>query len=89
MKMNSNAEQVVKPDHYQGKGGLQAIDVIEAFGLGFSLGNVIKYVLRAGKKEDRLQDLEKAMEYLKFEIENTKRIVKEVEAYIANLPEDL
>ena len=67
----------------------EAIDVIEAFGLGFSLGNVVKYVLRAGKKEDRLKDLEKAMEYLKFEIENTKRIVKEVEAYIANLPEDL
>jgi hypothetical protein len=89
MKMNINAEQVVKPDHYQGKGGLQAIDVIEAFGLGFSLGNVVKYVLRAGKKDDRLKDLEKAMEYLKFEIENTKRIVKEVEAYIANLPEDL
>jgi hypothetical protein len=89
MKMNSNAEQVVKPDHYQGKGGLQAIDVIEAFGLGFSLGNVIKYVLRAGKKQDRIQDLEKAMEYLKFEIENTKKIVKEVEAYIANLPDDL
>jgi hypothetical protein len=87
--MNSNAEHVVKPDHYQGKGGLQAIDVIEAFGLGFSLGNVIKYVLRAGKKEDRLLDLEKAMEYLKYEIENTKKIVKEVEAYIANLPDDL
>jgi hypothetical protein len=89
MKMNSSAEQVVKPDHYQGKGGLQAIDVIEAFGLGFSLGNVIKYVLRAGKKQDRIQDLEKAMEYLKFEIENTRKIVKEVEAYIANLPDDL
>jgi hypothetical protein len=89
MKMNSSAEQVVKPDHYQGKGGLQAIDVIEAFGLGFSLGNVIKYVLRAGKKQDRIQDLEKAMEYLKFEIENTRKIVKEVEEYIANLPDDL
>ena len=87
--MNSSAEQVVKPDHYQGKGGLQAIDVIEAFGLGFSLGNVIKYVLRAGKKQDRIQDLEKAMEYLKFEIENTRKIVKEVEEYIANLPDDL
>ena len=87
--MNSNAEQVVKPDHYQGKGGLQAIDVIESFGLGFSLGNVIKYVLRAGKKHDRLNDLEKAMEYLKYEIDNTKRVVKEVEEYIANLPEDL
>lgn len=80
---------MIKPDHYQGKGGLQAIDVIEAFGLGFSLGNVIKYVIRAGKKEDRIQDLEKAMEYLKYEIDNTKKIVKEVKEYIANLPDDL
>ena len=87
--MNTTSNQVVKPDHYQGKGGLQAIDVIEAFGLGFSLGNVVKYVLRAGKKDDRVKDLEKAMEYLKYEIENTKRIVQEVESYIASLPEDL
>lgn len=34
------------PDHYQGN-DLEAIDVIESFGLGFCLGNVIKYVLRA------------------------------------------
>lgn len=87
--MNTHTDQVVNPSHYQGKGGMSAINVIEAFGLGFSLGNVVKYVLRAGKKEDRLKDLEKAMEYLKYEIENTKRIVEEVENYIANLPEDL
>lgn len=87
--MNKNSDQVIRPDHYQGKGGLQVIDVIDAFGLGFSLGNVVKYVLRAGHKGDKITDLEKAIEYLKFEIENHKRVVKEVENYIASLPEDL
>ena len=87
--MNKNSDQVIRPDHYQGKGGLQVIEVIDAFGLGFSLGNVIKYVLRAGHKGDKITDLEKAIEYLKFEIDNHKKIVKEVETYIASLPEDV
>ena len=39
------------PDHYGGKENTyEAIKVIEAYNLNFSLGNVIKYVLRAGKK---------------------------------------
>jgi len=53
----------VKPSHYQGN-GMQAVDVIEAFKLGYNLGNVVKYVLRAGKKDDRNQDLDKAIAYL-------------------------
>lgn len=64
-------EKVNHPSHYQGK-GLEAIDVIESFGLGFNLGNAIKYILRAGKKgsepEDRLNDLKKADWYLSREI---------------------
>jgi hypothetical protein len=55
------------PGHYQ-SGKMEAIDVIEAFGLGFNLGNVVKYVLRAGKKGDRREDLEKAKWYLDREI---------------------
>jgi len=57
---------VSSPTHYQGK-GLQAIDVIEDFSLGFNLGNSIKYILRAGKKGDRIQDLKKAIWYLERE----------------------
>lgn len=55
-------DAVKAPRHYQGN-GLQAIDVIEDWGLGFHLGNAVKYVLRAPHK-GREQDLEKACRYL-------------------------
>ena len=60
------------PAHYQGN-GLEAIDVIEAFDLSFCLGNAVKYILRAGKKDSVIQELEKAIWYLKREIENNKK----------------
>lgn len=57
------------PTHYQGN-GLEVIEVIEAFGLGFNLGNAIKYILRAGRKTtDRDQDLRKAIWYIQHEID--------------------
>ena len=49
------------------------IDVIEAFSLGFHLGNVVKYVLRWRKKDDEITELEKAAWYLNREIENRKK----------------
>lgn len=52
------------PPHYRSANGLEAIDVIEGFGLGFHLGNVVKYILRAGRKDALLQDLRKARWYL-------------------------
>jgi len=55
------------PPHYS-HSGIEAIDVIEAWGLGFNLGNVIKYVARAGHKGDTLEDLRKARWYLDREI---------------------
>lgn len=58
------ADVVVAPAHYQAAGGIEAIDVIEGFGLNFRLGNAVKYILRAGKKDRVVQDLEKAMWYL-------------------------
>ncbi len=57
----------INPNHYIGK-TMQAIDVIEAFDLGFNLGNVIKYVCRAYLKGERLKDLKKAQWYLQREI---------------------
>ena len=63
-----------KSDHYC-SGGIEAIDVIEAYKLNFCLGNVIKYVLRCGHKgsdSDALRDLEKAKAYLEREIEHRK-----------------
>lgn len=60
------ADQVVnRPKHYRSsRDGLEAIDVIEAFGLGFHEGNAIKYILRAGRKGPALEDLQKAVWYL-------------------------
>ncbi len=60
-------EKIDHPAHYQGK-GIEAIDVIEAFELNFNLGNSVKYILRAGKKDNLKQDLEKALWYLTKEL---------------------
>lgn len=61
------------PTHYQGT--IQPIDLINAQDLNFNLGNVVKYVCRAGKKqgENILSDLEKAKDYINFEIERVKQ----------------
>lgn len=56
------------PAHYQAA-GLEVIDVIEAFDLGFRLGNAAKYILRAGRKGDAIEDLKKARWYLEREIQ--------------------
>lgn len=63
-------EMVDHPQHYQGN-KFEVIDIIEDYRLGFCLGNAIKYILRAGKKDDYVQDLNKAIWYLKREIQST------------------
>ena len=61
--------RVEHPDHYQTSAGLEAIDVIEAFFHdSFHLGNVFKYLARAGRKGDYVEDLQKASWYLQREI---------------------
>ena len=63
-------DPVTNPSHYQTSTGLEAIDVIEAFFHdSFHLGNAFKYIARAGKKGDYVEDLEKAAWYLRREIE--------------------
>lgn len=65
-------EVVDHPKHYAGRNGLEAIDVIDAFNLNFNLGSAIKYILRLGKKDDEVTELEKAIWYLKRELQNIK-----------------
>ena len=62
------------PDHYRRDTGHEAIDVIEAWGLGFNLGNAVKYIARCGRKDgaSRREDLEKALWYLRREIDAQK-----------------
>ena len=66
-------EMVDHPKHYN-MGKYEAIDVIEDWELGFNLGNTVKYISRAGHKDNILQDLKKAAWYLDREI---KRLEKE------------
>lgn len=66
-------EAVDHPSHYGGKDNpYEAIKVIEAWNLGFNLGNTVKYISRAGKKDAIVQDLEKAKWYLEREISKLK-----------------
>jgi hypothetical protein len=66
-------EAVNHPQHYGGKDNpYEAIKVIEAWNLGFCLGNTIKYISRCGKKDDEIQELEKALWYLQREIDTRK-----------------
>ena len=62
------ADLVNHPAHYK-VGGIETIDFIEAKGLGYHLGNAVKYITRADHKGNRRQDLEKARWYLDRAIE--------------------
>lgn len=54
--------------HYDSGKEYDLIDVCKDYSLNFNRGNVMKYVARAGKKDDELQDLRKALDYLQREI---------------------
>ncbi|MDH5541931.1 MAG: DUF3310 domain-containing protein [Nitrospinota bacterium] len=72
-------EKVDHPSHYGGKDNpYEAIKVIEAWSLGFNLGNAIKYISRAGRKEGSppREDLKKAAGYLDREIKKHERTGK-------------
>lgn len=62
--------QIYHPAYYC-FGKYEPVKVIQDWGLSFCLGNVLKYIARAGRKDgnSRLQDLQKAKQYLEFEIE--------------------
>ena len=62
-KLRTAADNVNHPSHYK-TGGIETIDFIEAKGLGYHLGNVVKYITRADHKGNRKEDLLKAQWYL-------------------------
>ena len=62
--MDKVTDNINHPQYYQSD-GMEVINVIEAFDLGFNLGNATKYILRAGKKTgDTNTDIKKALWYL-------------------------
>jgi len=55
--------------HYESTGDYDVIDFVQDYKLNFNRGNVVKYIARAGKKDDELQDLLKAKDYIEREIQ--------------------
>jgi len=56
--------------YYKNEQDYDVIDICTDYNLNFNRGNILKYVVRAGKKDDELQDLRKALDYLQREIEH-------------------
>jgi hypothetical protein len=75
MTSRDDRSAVDHPAHYGGADGpYEAIKVIEAWGLGFNLGNAVKYIARAGKKcpDAYIEDLKKASWYIQRAISNAE-----------------
>lgn len=70
VEMPTKEDVINHPSHYT-RGNIEVIDFIEDQQLPYHLGNVIKYIARAGHKGDKLEDLKKARWYL-------DRYIKEV-----------
>jgi len=70
--VNRMSDSVNHPAHYT-DGKIEVIDFIDDKNLNFSLGNAVKYICRAGKKDPNkyVEDLKKAIWYINHEIERT------------------
>lgn len=68
----NQCDDINHPSHYT-QGDIEVIDYIEDKKLGYRLGNVVKYVSRAGHKDDAIKDLKKARWYLNREIEKREQ----------------
>lgn len=77
---NENPNDQRIPNYYKGKKGMEARDVIWQFDLSYNVGTATTYLLRAGKKKEagmddiakHIEDLQKAINHLTFEIDNLK-----------------
>ena len=62
------------PTYYQ-RGSCDVWDFVREQGLNFHLGNAIKYICRAGYKDSKIQDLEKAIHYLENELHHEENLL--------------
>lgn len=67
--MEKNFDVVARPSHYAEGRKYEPKDVIRDWNLNFNLGSAVKYISRAGRKDDILQDLRKAIQFIQFEID--------------------
>ncbi len=82
------SDDVNHPVHYGGEeNAYEAIKVIEAWDLDFNLGNTVKYIARAGRKDPskKVEDLEKARFYLNRAIEREKSRAPPVKSSLDSL----
>ena len=67
-----NKENVNHPLHYN-TGNIEVIDAILDWKLNFCLGNAVKYITRCEHKNNKIEDLKKAIFYLNREIEESEK----------------
>lgn len=77
-------DPVNNPRHYTEGRQHEPIDVIEDWGLDFQLGNAVKYISRAGRKGNAVQDLKKAIWYIEREISKLEK-EREAQSHIASV----
>lgn len=63
------SDVIKHPSHYTDGRKYEPKDVIRDWGLNFNIGSAVKYLSRAGRKDDIVQDLRKAQEFIQFEID--------------------
>lgn len=66
--VNANAN-ISHPSHYIDGREFEPKDVIRDWDLNFNLGSAVKYISRAGRKGDAIEDLQKAQQFIQFEID--------------------
>ena len=67
--MEKEHNVISHPSHYCDGRKYEPKDVIRDWGLNFNLGSACKYISRAGRKGDIVEDLEKAKQFIQFEID--------------------
>lgn len=67
--MKENFNDISNPQHYHEGRKYHPYKVIHDWGLNFNLGSAVKYIARAGRKKDAIEDLKKAIQYIEFELE--------------------
>lgn len=74
-KSSNVSSTLSRPAHYGGEDNpFEAIKIIHHYNLNFNLGNIIKYTLRCGKKDEAIKELEKIKQYADFEIQRLNNI---------------
>lgn len=75
--VSSNVSSTLsRPAHYGGENNpFEAIKIIHHYNLNFNLGNIIKYTLRCGKKDEAIKELEKIKQYADFEIQRLNKTI--------------